>query len=313
MIDGALYGVPWYVDTRVLFYRRDLLRAGGLRLACPATWDEWRARDGGGQARGGPGALRHLPADQRVARRWSSSALQAGSPLLRDGDTRGAFSRARVPPRVRRSTSACSATAWRPPRAGDQIANVYQEFDARQLRDVHHRAVEPRRVPPPAARRRCRARGRPRRCPGPTARRPASRLAGGSSLVVFRASRAPGRGVAADRVPVRARRSSCASTRSPATCRRAREAWRDTGARRRPQPARLPRPARSTSVSTPKVPEWEQIATKLQDAVEAMVLGGTRRPTRRWPRSTATSTASSRSAAGCSRASGRERGREARR
>ncbi len=41
VVDGGLYGIPWYVDTRVLFYRRDILaRAGYTRM--PETWDEWR-------------------------------------------------------------------------------------------------------------------------------------------------------------------------------------------------------------------------------------------------------------------------------
>ncbi len=30
VVDGALYGVPWYVDTRLLFYRRDLLAQAGF-------------------------------------------------------------------------------------------------------------------------------------------------------------------------------------------------------------------------------------------------------------------------------------------
>lgn len=34
--DGASYGVPWYVDTRVLFYRTDLAKKAGLKAA-PAT------------------------------------------------------------------------------------------------------------------------------------------------------------------------------------------------------------------------------------------------------------------------------------
>ncbi len=44
VLDGTLYGVPWYVDTRLLFYRRDLLAAAG-HAEPPATWDDWRARD----------------------------------------------------------------------------------------------------------------------------------------------------------------------------------------------------------------------------------------------------------------------------
>ncbi|EIT6530657.1 extracellular solute-binding protein, partial [Listeria monocytogenes] len=37
--DGKTYGVPWYAETRVLFYRTDLLKKVGYNEA-PKTWDE---------------------------------------------------------------------------------------------------------------------------------------------------------------------------------------------------------------------------------------------------------------------------------
>src|SRR5437667_7893181 len=37
VIDGVTYGVPWYVDTRVLFYRRDMLAEAG-HPDPPRTW-----------------------------------------------------------------------------------------------------------------------------------------------------------------------------------------------------------------------------------------------------------------------------------
>src|SRR5215813_5024849 len=40
VIDGRLYGIPWYVDTRLLFYRRDLVRDAGFD-APPRSWEEW--------------------------------------------------------------------------------------------------------------------------------------------------------------------------------------------------------------------------------------------------------------------------------
>jgi ABC-type glycerol-3-phosphate transport system substrate-binding protein len=40
MDDGRQYGVPWYVDTRLLFYRRDLLARAG-HDAPPRDWDAW--------------------------------------------------------------------------------------------------------------------------------------------------------------------------------------------------------------------------------------------------------------------------------
>ncbi|HEV7242476.1 MAG TPA: sugar ABC transporter substrate-binding protein [Thermoanaerobaculia bacterium] len=37
VVDGTLYGIPWYVDTRVLFYRTDMIPTP------PRTWSEWTA------------------------------------------------------------------------------------------------------------------------------------------------------------------------------------------------------------------------------------------------------------------------------
>ena len=37
VIDGTAYGVPWYVETRVLYYRNDLL------TDAPATWEDLKA------------------------------------------------------------------------------------------------------------------------------------------------------------------------------------------------------------------------------------------------------------------------------
>lgn len=37
--EGAGYGVPWYVETRSLFYRKDMAQAAGV--SAPKTWDEY--------------------------------------------------------------------------------------------------------------------------------------------------------------------------------------------------------------------------------------------------------------------------------
>ena len=88
-IDGVPYGIPWYIDTRLLFYRADLLRRAGFD-APPRTRAEWQAqmdaiRAGSGGKRWG--AL--LPTneyDQLLA-----LALQEHVPLLRDGGRYGNF------------------------------------------------------------------------------------------------------------------------------------------------------------------------------------------------------------------------------
>lgn len=41
VVDGRLFGVPWYVDTRVLFYRTDLVAELGYDHA-PKNWDEFK-------------------------------------------------------------------------------------------------------------------------------------------------------------------------------------------------------------------------------------------------------------------------------
>lgn len=38
LIDGRYYGVPWYIDTRIVFYRKELLEKYGLAVF-PQTWE----------------------------------------------------------------------------------------------------------------------------------------------------------------------------------------------------------------------------------------------------------------------------------
>ena len=52
VVDGQAYGVPWYVETRVLYYRTDVAEKAGI-TAAPTTWDELKAMAKGMQAEGG--------------------------------------------------------------------------------------------------------------------------------------------------------------------------------------------------------------------------------------------------------------------
>ncbi|WP_445144808.1 sugar ABC transporter substrate-binding protein [Dyella sp. Tek66A03] len=88
VIDGTLYGVPWYVDTRLLFYRKDLLRQAGFE-APPRDWAEWRRM---------LAALSHperkaygilLPVNEYEP--LMALALQQDEPLLRDNYRYGNF------------------------------------------------------------------------------------------------------------------------------------------------------------------------------------------------------------------------------
>ena len=189
---AKLYGIPWYVDTRVLFYRTDLLAEAGFRsrrAAGPSGWRRWR-RIKPRAAR----ALRHPPADRRVEQPVMFG-LRAGAALLRDGGRVAHFRDPRVPPGRSASTSTSTAAAWRRRSTNSQVANLYQQFAAGRFRHVDHRPVEPRRVHAPAAAGDAGQVGHGADAGARRVRsRPASRMAGGASLVLFRA-RSTGGGV----------------------------------------------------------------------------------------------------------------------
>ena len=88
VIDGTLYGVPWYVDTRLLFYRKDLLKAAGFDTP-PRDWDEWRRMLAAlsDPQRHTYGIL--LPTNEYE--QLMSLALQQPDPLLRDDNRYGNF------------------------------------------------------------------------------------------------------------------------------------------------------------------------------------------------------------------------------
>lgn len=88
-IDGTLVALPWYVDTRLLFMRRDLFEAAGV-VAPPRTWDAWRDALAEVQRSLGPDrfALFAPPTE------WELPVVQAlsrGATLLSDGDRFGDF------------------------------------------------------------------------------------------------------------------------------------------------------------------------------------------------------------------------------
>jgi multiple sugar transport system substrate-binding protein len=88
-LDEELYGVPWYVDTRLLFYRRDLLAAAGL-AEVPETWPAWLDAMRAIKASGGPERYAILlPLDE--FEQLLAFALSQEEPLLRDGGRWGNF------------------------------------------------------------------------------------------------------------------------------------------------------------------------------------------------------------------------------
>jgi len=266
VIDEVPYGIPWYVDTRLLFYRRDLLARAGY-ATMPETWDGWRRAMEAVKALGvGPHAI-FLPTNEYTP--WIIFGLQAGSPLLSDDGTRGAFSG----PEYKRAMAFYLDLFHRglaPAVPGGSIANLYQEFERGtfamyisgpwQLGEFAHRL-------PPAMQ----SAWDVAPLPGPDGL--GASVAGGSSLVMFRDSHHKPEAwklIEFLSRPEQQVRFFRLTGDLPARI----EAWRDTALTNDRRLGAFEQQLRR-AVSTPKVPEWEQISVKVQDRVESVVLGAT--------------------------------------
>lgn len=179
-LDGALYGVPWYVDTRLLFYRRD-----GFATP-PKAWAEWRDALRAIKARVGPERYAILlPLDE--FEQLLALALQGEPSLLRDHGRWGNFRSAGF----RRALTfylsmfieqlAPLATQIQVPNPWDELARGYFSCF---LHGPWSIGEFKRRLP--AAQQAIWA---TMPLPGPDG--PGASIAGGSSLVVFRAAAHP--------------------------------------------------------------------------------------------------------------------------
>jgi multiple sugar transport system substrate-binding protein len=184
-VDGVLYGVPWYVDTRLLFYRRDLLAEAGV-VAPPASWPAWLEAMRAIKARVGPGRFAILlPLNEYE--QLLTLALQQDDPLLRDGDRWGNFRSAGF----RRALGfyldifaeqlAPVVTNVQVPNAWDELGRGYYSFMVHGPWSIGELK---RRLP--AAQQ---ASWGTMPLPGPSG--PGAAIAGGCSLVVFRRSAHP--------------------------------------------------------------------------------------------------------------------------
>lgn len=178
---GQRVGLPWYVDTRLLFVRQDLLaRAGVPRM--PRDWDEWRAALARLRGRGMETPIL-LPTNEFEP--LLALALQQPSEVLRDGGRFGNFSSADFRralgfyvERFRRGEA--------PGLTNNQISNLWQEFGrgsfAFYISGPWNIGEFKRRLPPELADAWTTA-----ELPGPGG--PGVSIAGGASLAMFRRSR----------------------------------------------------------------------------------------------------------------------------
>jgi multiple sugar transport system substrate-binding protein len=124
-VDGQTFGVPWYADTRILFYRRDMLAAAGFTKP-PATWEEWLAAMH--KIKQSVGRDRYallIPTNE-----WEQPtifALQTGTQMLRDDGRYGNFQS----PEFRRAFSfyvSLFQEGLAPAVRNTEVSNVWEEF-----------------------------------------------------------------------------------------------------------------------------------------------------------------------------------------
>jgi multiple sugar transport system substrate-binding protein len=260
LIDSVLYGVPWYVDTRVMFYRRDLFEQVGYKNP-PASWDEWFDLSARLKERFPREFAMLLPTNNE----WSQPVimgLQQGSPLLKEKDTRGDFSGPEFVEAMH-AFHKFFVNGWAPARP-TQIVNVYQSFAegyyTMYITGPWNIGEFMRRLPDSLQDAWMTA-----PLPGPHGGIGAS-LAGGSSLVMFKNSKHKPevwKLIEYLSEPEQQLQLYRLTGDLPGRV----EAWRDEALAKNRYAAAFYEQLKH-AVPTPKVPEWEQIAQKTREYVE---------------------------------------------
>ena len=264
-IDGKLMALPWYVDTRLQFYRKDLFAAAGY-AAPPVQWDEWkRALHAVKRRQGGEGFAILLPINEYE--HLTQMALSAGATFLNPQGTRGAFR----DPRFRQALAFYKSMydeKLAPIAGAAQISNVWNEF-ARAYFAVYPSGpwtIGDMKSRLPAN---LQSSWATAPFPGPTG--PGRSTPGGSSLVVYSKARDPAaawRLVARLVAPAAQAKLQALTGDLPPS----RAVWDQAGLTADPITAAFADQLDRTA-ALPKVPEWERIASEMQTVAELFVRG----------------------------------------
>jgi multiple sugar transport system substrate-binding protein len=269
VIDGRVYGTPWYVDTRILFYRTDLLAAAGHDEP-PKSWDQWMRvmRDvQRQQPKGRHAAL--LPVNE--FEQPVILGFQTGADMLKDGGRYGNFSG----PKFERAFDFyvnIFREGLAPKVANTRISNVWQEFErgtfAMYVTGPWNVNEFRRRMSPEMD-----GKWTTAPLPGPDGEWPGASSAGGCSLVVFRQSRR--QEAAWEFIEFLSRREQQAELCLCTSNLPAREdAWAEAGLLKDREYEAFHEQLKNVRPAPP-VPEWEQIVTgELVKTAEAVIIGG---------------------------------------
>lgn len=265
VIDGVTYAVPWYVETRLPFYRTDILRKAGVDTL-PQSWEQWRVAMAAIKREVGPDNYAILlPLNEFEP--LLSLAIQQPEPLLREDGRYGNF-RSDGFKRTLGFYKEMFDQQWAPVLTNNQISNVWDEFGkgfySFYISGPWNIAKFKERLP---ARQQDDWMTMP--LPGPDG--PGASLANGTSFVVFKDSKRKDAAWALIRylsLPETQARFHALSGNLPPR----RSPW-ETPALANDPHARAFRDQLERARPTPKVPEWERIATEMRLVGEALANG----------------------------------------
>jgi multiple sugar transport system substrate-binding protein len=266
IMDGQLYGVPWYVDTRLVFYRKDLLAAAGFD-APPRDWQEWQRQLAAIKQQAGPSKYAILlPLNEFES--LVNFAVQQPDPLLRDDGTRGNFESAGFRRAFAYYVDMFNQN-WAPRMSDTQISNVWDEFAngfyAFYITGPWNVGEFKRRLP-------ARVQNDWSTAPIPGPDGPGAAIGGGSSLVMFERSthkREVWQLIEFLSAPAQQQRFHELCGDLPPR----RSAWTSPALADDPY-AKAFRDQLERVVPPPKVPEWERIAQEIRLAAERAIRGG---------------------------------------
>lgn len=266
-VDNQTYGIPWYADTRVLFYRKDLLERAGWPKP-PETWDDWLDAMRAIKRQASPDDYAILmPTNE-----WEHLTilgLQTGAEMLRDDGRYGNF----AAPEFRKSLEFYSRLfdeGLAPPVTNTQISNYWEEFGrghfAMYITGPWNLGEFQRRLPSDQQNDWATA-----PLPRPKDSRFSVSQAGGSGLVIFRqSSNSDG---AWRLIEFLSRPENLVQFYELTGNLPPREsAWALGGLENEPK-VRAFHTQLEHARPLPRIPEWEQITTKIMEAGQTVVAG----------------------------------------
>jgi len=268
-VDEHTFGIPWYADTRILFYRRDILAAAGFNSP-PATWDEWlTAMRKIKQAVGRDRFAILIPTNE-----WEQPtifALQTGARMLRDDDRYSNFQS----PEFRGAFKFyvdLFGEGLAPPVRNTEVSNVWEEFSrgyfAMYITGPWNIGEFGRRLPPEM-----RDQWATAPLPRPAGSAHSVSQAGGCGLVIFRRSKHQKEAwklIEFLSQPAQQVRFYELTGNLPPR----KSSWEQGRLAAEPKMEAFYQQLQY-AVPLPRVPEWEQIATRIMQAGQAAIAGQT--------------------------------------